>query len=166
MDMIDAVMIEDAIKNYSMVEDAVAEVAMIVAELHNEFAGVESPRWRVGRFSFSKATAEREGQCSVTLEVDWYNRPKTERYGDPENDDDDHYISSRDMLHRTVTFPTRYLTTLGWRAEAEKTARERAMRMAELQIKHLESGIADAIERRESLETKLEEKRRIARGEF
>lgn len=159
MDMITKIEIEDAVKNHKKVQDRVAEVAFQVARANREFDQVESPRWKVERFTFSDASNRSgiEPQCHVTFRVPWYDRPETERYGNPEEDDEGpgHYVRSSDYLHCFIAFPTRYLFTEDWVPEMEKQAAERAERLRQMNIEVLAETISKKADELAALRHKL-----------
>lgn len=129
MDLVTRSQIEDAVRNEALVRERVETVALKVADIKNATSGVEDARWQLAEYRIDLKTypdgmAHLRDQVWVVLRTSWEDRPKTDKFGDPDDDEeeDDRYGYSREYMVRRFNFPVAYLLTNDWMSDAETEA--------------------------------------------
>lgn len=156
MDMVEKIELEDAINNFVKVHNRVLEVALIVGNACIFSEPQRKVRWVLDGFRIEK----KDEKCYVTLGVDWCERPITEKYGDPEDDDISECERWRYIDDRLVCifdFPSHYLYTSedSWKKQLDECAKKYKVNILKDRVKSLKSSRNDHVERSKEIDLEI-----------
>lgn len=165
LDLVSQGEMESAVNSYARVTLRIEHVAKVVANLREEFRGVEKYEWYVGDWRIDLRDHEKSMTHlnEMTVTVDLHASRKGE--GDEHEDrlatmyrggsiDD-----GRDIIKRRVEFPRRYLLTDDWIEEAKAKAAASRMWWLKRWIEELPEGIRKLEEQVEETRQKLNDYR-------
>lgn len=168
MDMIDKIDLENGIAALAKINPRIEEVALIVARKRGDIDAEdrEGVQYRMSsyRIDFREHADDRahlnKVAVNVVLSTVWGNRAKTNKFGDPpqdNRDDEDCYGDSSQRFEKYVQFPISYLTSDNWRDDLDREIRENKAWWARYHLQGYIERVENAQEALENATKRLEE---------